>query len=105
MTYRELMIYREAMDALPSCERSELCRLVSMASPREREKAQKAARNIAMARRKRQLNAVSDKRLRVLVGARVPREEALAIELAAKRQGVSTYRFIRDTLLQAAAAH
>lgn len=96
------MTYREMAGELPWRERAELDKLLAMVRPGQRQKAEKAAENLAKARRKRRLNAASDKQRRVLVGARVPREEALAIELAAKERGVSTYRFVRDALLAAA---
>ena len=96
------MTYRESLDELPRREREALEKLLAMVPPSEREAAQEAAGELAKARRKRRLNAASDKQRRVLVGARVPREEALAIELAARREGVSAYRFVRDALLAAA---
>lgn len=98
------MTYRELAGELPWRERAELDKLLAMVRPGQRQKAEKAAENLAKARRKKRLNAVSDRERRVLVGARVPREEALAIELAARERGVSVYRFVREALLAAAGA-
>lgn len=96
------MTYRQRLDELPRSERAALDKLLAMVPDGQREAAREAARELARMRRKRRLNAASDRERRVLVGARVPREEALAIELAARERGVSVYRFVRDALLAAA---
>ncbi len=43
----------------------------------------------------------TDARRRVLVGARVPRELADKVKLAAQEKGVSVYRFVLDTISDA----
>lgn len=91
MTYRE-----SAWEAMPRDEREALEALVELAGDRER--AWEVARTIAMKRRKAKLNRETDKEARVLVGARLPREEAFAIQREARRRGQSVYRFIRETL-------
>lgn len=82
MTYRE-----SAWEAMPKDEREALEALVELAGDRDR--AWEVARTIAMKRRKAQLNRRSDKEARVLVGARVPRAEAYAIQREAARRGQS----------------
>lgn len=52
--------------------------------------------------RKARRDMETDRRRRVLVGARVPREEAMLIQKAADRAGLSVYEFCRRTLIQAA---
>lgn len=91
MTYRE-----SAWEAMPRDEREALEALVELAGDRER--AWEVARTIAMKRRKAKLNRETDKEARVLVGARLPREEAFAIQREARRRGQSVYRFVRETL-------
>lgn len=91
MTYRE-----SAWEAMPKDEREALEALVELAGGDER--AWETARTIAMKRRKAQLNRRSDREARVLVGARVPRAEAYAIQREAARRGQSVYRFVRETL-------
>lgn len=91
MTYRE-----SAWEAMPKDEREALEALVELAGDRDR--AWEVARTIAMKRRKAQLNRRTDKEARVLVGARVPRAEAFAIQREAERRGQSVYRFVRETL-------
>lgn len=91
MTYRE-----SAWEAMPKHEREALEALVELAGDRER--AWEVARTIAMERRKAKLNRRSDKEARVLVGARVPRAEAYAIQREAARRDQSVYRFVRETL-------
>lgn len=95
MTYRE-----SAWEAMPKDEREALEALVELAGDRDR--AWEVARTIAMKRRKAQLNRRSDKEARVLVGARVPRAEAYAIQREAERRGQSVYRFVRETLYREA---
>lgn len=95
MTYRE-----SAWGAMPKDEREALEALVELAGDRDR--AWEVARTIAMKRRKAQLNRRSDKEARVLVGARVPRAEAYAIQREAERRGQSVYRFVRETLYREA---
>lgn len=68
----------------------------------DRERAWEVARTIAMERRKAKLNRRSDREARVLVGARVPRAEAYAIQREAERRGQSVYRFVRETLYREA---
>lgn len=95
MTYRE-----SAWEAMPKHEREALEALVELAGDRER--AWEVARTIAMERRKAKLNRRSDREARVLVGARVPRAEAYAIQREAERRGQSVYRFVRETLYREA---
>lgn len=52
--------------------------------------------------RKARLNARSDSQRRVLVGARLPREEAWIVQNAAARKGLSLYAFCREALLKEA---
>lgn len=91
MTYRE-----SAWEDMPKHEREALEALVELAGDRER--AWEVARTIAMERRKAKLNRRSDKEARVLVGARLPRAEAYAIQREAARRGKSVYSFVRETL-------
>ena len=95
MTYRQ-----SAWEDMPKDEREALEALVELAGDRER--AWEVARTIAMERRKAKLNRRSDKEARVLVGARVPRAEAYAIQREAARRGQSVYRFVRETLYREA---
>ena len=97
MTYRE-----SAWEAMPKHEREALEALVEMVPEDERDRAWEAARGLAMSRRKAQLNSRSDKEARVLVGARLPRPEAFAIQREAARRGQSVYRFVRETLYREA---
>lgn len=105
MTYRRIS-QEEAWRILPENEREGLERLVEMVPEADRDKARTAAKAVALERcrraRKAILNARRDQEMRVLVGARVPRAEYLAIREAAYRQGTSMYQFIRDTLRRAA---
>ena len=89
------MTYRQEADweALPQPERAALQALVELAG--DGEQARTLANGIAAERR---LNAVSDRQARVLVGARLPREEAQAVAREAHRRGQSVYRFVRETL-------
>ena len=64
----------------------------------DRDKAWEVARTIAMKRRKAKLNRRSDREARVLVGARLPRQEAFEIQREAERRGQSLYSFVRETL-------
>lgn len=91
MTYRP-----NAWEDLPRDEREALEALVELAGGGER--AREVARTIAMKRRKAKLNRRSDREARVLVGARLPRQEAFEIQREAERRGQSVYRFIRETL-------
>lgn len=91
MTYRP-----NAWEDLPRDEREALEALVELAGGGER--AWEVARTIAMKRRKAKLNRRSDREARVLVGARLPRQEAFEIQREAERRGQSVYRFIRETL-------
>ena len=63
-----------------------------------RPNAWEVARTIAMKRRKAKLNRRSDREARVLVGARLPRQEAFEIQREAERRGQSLYSFVRETL-------
>ena len=96
------MTYRQEADweALPQSERAALQALVELAG--DGEQARTLANGIAAERRRRarkaRLNAVSDRQARVLVGARLPREEAQAVAREAHRRGQSVYRFVRETL-------
>lgn len=93
MTYRQ-----SAWEDLPKHERETLEALVEMVPVDERDRAWETARGLAMSRRKAKLNRRSDREARVLVGARVPRAEAYAIQREAARRGQSVYRFVRETL-------
>lgn len=95
MTYRE-----SAWEAMPRDEREALEALVELAGDKER--AWEVARTIAMKRRKAKLNRATDREARVLVGARVPRDEAFMIQREAARRGQSVYRFVRETLYREA---
>lgn len=52
--------------------------------------------------RKAARDAVTDNRRRILVGARIPREEAYLVARAVGMEGLSMYAFCRRTLLEAA---
>ena len=91
MTYRQ-----NAWEDLPRDEREALEALVELAGGGER--AWEVARTIAMKRRKAKLNRRSDREARVLVGARLPRQEAFEIQREAERRGQSLYSFVRETL-------
>lgn len=54
------------------------------------------------ARKREKQSAATDKRRRVLVGARLPREEAEWCKAAAHSKGMSLYAWCRKALLQAA---
>lgn len=95
MTYRQ-----SAWEDMPKDEREALEALVELAG--DRDKAWEVARTIAMKRRKAKLNRGTDREARVLVGARVPRTEAFAIQREARRRGQSVYRFVRETLYREA---
>lgn len=98
MTYRQ----NEAWEALDERERNALIKLVECAQPEERGIAREVAGALALYRyrktRKAQKNRDSDQKARVLVGARVPREEARAVAREAARRGQSMYSFVRETL-------
>ena len=91
MTYRQ-----SAWEDMPKDEREALEALVELAG--DRDKAWEVARTIAMKRRKAKLNRRSDREARVLVGARLPRQEAFEIQREAERRGQSLYSFVRETL-------
>lgn len=54
--------------------------------------------------RKARQDAATDARRRILVGARLPREEAWLIARAAGMEGLSLYAFCRKTLVERARA-
>lgn len=100
MTYREQEAV--AWQALPEAEREALEAMAQLAGTQE---ARALASSIAVERyrrgRKAQLNAKSDHAARVLVGARIPREEAEEIKRCAQSEGMSLYRFVREALQDA----
>lgn len=102
MTYRQ----NEAWQAMDERERNALRKLVECAKPEERGMAQTVVKALALYRyrkaRKAQKNRDTDRKARVLVGARVPRSEYQAIKEAAYRNGQSMYAFIREALYRAA---
>lgn len=100
MTYREKE--QAAWEALPEGEREALEAMAKMAGTQE---ARELARSIAVQRyrrgRKARMNARSDRAARVLVGARIPREEAEQIYRCAQSENMSVYRFVREALREA----
>lgn len=94
------MTYR--LEDLPADERTALTAIVE-AVEENREAA--IVRYLELRKRKRRkarADAARDLQKRVLVGARVPREEAWLIARAADLQGLSLYAYCRQTLLTAA---
>lgn len=101
MTYRQ----ERAWEALPQSERAALEAMAQLVPQEQREQAMELAHKLAEHRmsraRKARANAASDRKARVLVGARLPRSMAQAVADYAASQGMSVYRFVRMAIDEA----
>lgn len=93
MTYRDPLI-----ESLPKDELAGLTAIARAGGPAIRDALYEFALLRARKTRKGRRDYRHDLSRRVLVGARLPREEAWLIARAANLQGVSLYQFCRDAL-------
>ncbi len=88
--------FKEAYDCLSADEQRAVMRAVhTSANPQD---VVNIVLAIDRARGRRASDRATDRRRRVLVGARVPRSLAEKVRLAARKKGVSEYRFVLDLL-------
>lgn len=97
MTYRDTLI-----EALPKDELACMTAIAKAGGPAVRDALYEYALLRGRKARKGRRDYRQDLSRRVLVGARLPREEAWLIARAASLQGVSLYQFCRDTLTEKA---
>ena len=93
MTYRDPLI-----EALPKDELAALTAIAKDGGEQVKESLYRYALLRGKKARKGRRDYRHDLNRRVLVGARLPREEAWLIARAASLQGVSLYQFCRDAL-------
>lgn len=92
------MTYREILEAIPKDELKALSAIAEEGGETVKESLYRYALLRGRKSRKGRKDYRHDLSRRVLVGARLPREEAWLIAQAANLQGVSLYQFCRDTL-------
>lgn len=96
---------KKAWDAMPKEERKYLWKFVEQTQRRHADRARKALDDYLVIRYrgtfKAARDAARDKRERVLVGARMPRETAEQVKRAAEGKGVSVYRWVSDAIEKA----
>lgn len=92
------MTYREILEALPRDEIAALTDIARDGGEQVKESLYRYALLRGQKAKKGRRDYSHDLNRRVLVGARLPRQEAWIIARAANLQGVSLYRFCRDTL-------
>lgn len=92
------MTYREILEALPRDEIAALTDIARDGGEQIKEALYRYTILRARKARKGRKDYRADLNRRILVGARLPREEAWIIAQAANLQGVSLYQFCRDTL-------
>ncbi len=90
--------FRTAYGCLSADEKRAVCR--AMKTSRVSDVAAIVAA-MDRSRRRKASDRATDRRRRVLVGARVPRELAEQVRRAAQARGVSVYRFIVDIIREA----
>ena len=90
------------LEDIPKDELEHLRQIACDGGPAVRDALYRYALLRARKRRKARADAERDNLQRVLVGARLPRQEAWLIARAADLQGISLYRFCRDALMEKA---
>lgn len=90
------------LDYIPKDELAALTAIARDGGERVRDSLYHYAQLRARKARKGRKDHTQDLGRRILVGARLPREEAWMISRAANLQGVSLYRFCRDALTEKA---
>ena len=93
---------RVALEALTRTEREGLARVAEEAARHGQRAAIRAMKDYAVTRYRQSgkaaQDAARDGRTRKLVGARVSRDKAAQVEIAAMASGRSVYRFVTDAL-------
>lgn len=86
-------------DNIPADERAAFIRAAAAAQTKEE---LEAIEQLIKARCRKASKAASDKRQRILIGVRLPRQQADLIKAAAAKEGKSLYKFTKKVLLTAA---
>lgn len=91
-------------DLVPLLTREERKTILVMAESRDpavRRMAMRQTVYLARLHRRRDQDHERDRRTRVLIGARLPRDVAARVESAAMLRGVSVYRWVSDAIIAA----
>lgn len=86
-------------DDIPKDEREAFIQAAQAAQSKEE---LEAIEQLIKVRCRRTAKGTSDKKQRILIGARVPKKQAEHIKLAAIREGKSVYKFVQEAVYRAA---